>query len=265
MLRMTTNGNHLKTDLIVALDFAREDAAWAVVDALDGLDVVFKVGLELFSAAGPQFVRELVHRKKRVFLDLKLHDIPNTVAKASLQAAMMHVEMFTIHLAGGSAMIHAVRDTLAEIESLKPRILGVSVLTSFDDLRWAEVSRAVSGHSSDAHDAVVRLVDTFAGQGADGIVCSAHELERIRDQYPALYTVVPGIRLDHVPGDDQARTMTPADAATAGASAIVVGRPITQANDPRRVAEQILRDLERVASEQAVIRAAGGTSAGTAQ
>jgi orotidine-5'-phosphate decarboxylase len=207
---------------------------------------------------GPQFVRELVHRKKRVFLDLKLHDIPNTVAKASLQAAMMHVEMFTIHLAGGSAMIHAVRDRLAEIESLKPKILGVSVLTSFDDLRWAEVSRAVSGHSSDAHEAVVRLVETFAGEGVDGVVCSAHELERIRDQYPALYTVVPGIRLDHVAGDDQARTMTPADAARAGASAIVVGRPIIQSQHPRGVAERILQELAQVAGELPATRTANG-------
>lgn len=257
---MTTIGNHQKTDLVVALDFAREDAAWAVVDALDGLNLVFKVGLELFSAAGPQFVRELVHRKKRVFLDLKLHDIPNTVAKASLQAAMMHVEMFTIHLAGGSAMIHAVRDALAEIESLKPKVLGVSVLTSFDDLRWAEVSRAISGHSSDVHDAVAGLVDAFSGAGIEGIVCSAHELERIRDQYPRLYTVVPGIRLDHVAGDDQARTMTPADAARSGASAIVVGRPITQAKEPRAIAEQILRDLDQVAAELAAVRMATSAS-----
>lgn len=231
------------TDLIVALDFPREDAAWNIVEALDGLNIVYKVGLELFSGAGPQFIRELVHQKKRVFLDLKLHDIPNTVAKASLQAAMLHVEMFTLHLAGGTGMIHAVRDALAEIESLRPKVLGVSVLTSFDDLRWAEVSRAVSGHGADVHHAVRRLVDAFALEGIDGVVCSAHELESLREHHPHLYTVVPGIRLEKVQGDDQARTITPQEAAFAGASAIVVGRPITKAEKPREVTEQILRSL----------------------
>jgi len=243
MPRTLESRNHIKTELIVALDFPREDAAWGIVEQLDELDLVFKVGLELFSAAGPQFIRELVHRKKRVFLDLKLHDIPNTVAKAALQAAFLHVEMFTIHLSGGSTMIHAVRDALAEIESLKPKVLGVSVLTSFDDLRWAEVSRTISGHSSAVDDAVSRMVEAFASQGVDGIVCSAHELARIREIHPSLYTVVPGIRLDKLPGDDQSRTMSPAEAAAAGASAIVVGRPITQGLSPRDVAKRILQDL----------------------
>lgn len=242
---MASNGNHGKTDLIVALDFPREGQAWEVVDALDGLDVVFKVGLELFSAAGPQFVRELVHRKKRVFLDLKLHDIPNTVAKAALQAALLQVEMFTIHLSGGSVMVQAVRDALAEVESLKPRILGVSVLTSFDDLRWAEVSRAISGHGSDVDGAVGRLVDEFVPHGVDGVVCSAHELQRVRQLHPSLFTVVPGIRLEKIEGDDQSRTMTPAQAREAGASAIVVGRPITRADSPRDVAQAIFQELGR--------------------
>lgn len=231
------------TELIVALDFPREDLAWTLVNSLDGLNVIFKVGLELFSAAGPQFIRELVHQKKRVFLDLKLHDIPSTVARAAIQAAFLHVEMFTLHLAGGMAMIHAVRDALAEIESLKPKILGVSVLTSFDDLRWAEVSRAISGHGSDAHHAVNRMVDTFASSGIDGVVCSALELQGLRERHANLYTVVPGIRMDQVSGDDQARIMTPSEARIAGASAIVVGRPITQASSPRLVTEQILASL----------------------
>ncbi len=258
---ITPNSNPARTELIVALDFAREDQAWAVVRALDGLNVIFKVGLELFSAAGPQFIRELVHQKKRVFLDLKFHDIPNTVAKASLQAAMLHVEMFTLHLAGGGAMIHAVRDALAEIESLRPRVLGVSVLTSFDDLRWAEVARAVSGHGSDAHDAVVRLVDTFASEGIDGVVCSAHELEELQRSHPSLYTVVPGIRMDSVAGDDQARTMTPREAARAGASAIVMGRPITRADSPRSVVEAVLQELEQERASSMGLQGSGPKSA----
>jgi orotidine-5'-phosphate decarboxylase len=239
------------TQLIVALDFPREDAAWNVVEQLEGLDLVFKVGLELFSAAGPQLVRELVHRKKRVFLDLKFYDIPNTVAKAALQAALMHVEMFTLHLSGGQAMIQAVSKALGEIESLRPRVLGVSVLTSFDDLRWAEVSRAVSGHSSTVQDSVGRLVDEFSSSGLDGVVCSAHELASIRQNHPGLYTVVPGIRLERVEGDDQARTMTPEEAARAGASAIVMGRPLTQSPDPRAATEQVLEVLSRALVRQA--------------
>ena len=149
-----------------------------------------------------------------------------------------------LHLSGGSMMVEAVRDALAEVESLKPRILGVSVLTSFDDLRWAEVSRAISGHGSDVDGAVGRLVDEFVPRGVDGVVCSAHELSRVRQFHPSLFTVVPGIRLERIEGDDQSRTMTPRQARDAGASAIVVGRPVTRAGSPRTVAEDILRQIQ---------------------
>lgn len=244
---MGLNGH--RTDLIVALDYPREDHAWKLVTQLGAEPVIYKVGLELFSAAGPAFVRELVHQKKRVFLDLKFHDIPNTVAKAALQAALLHVDMFTLHLSGGSTMIHAVRDALSEVESLKPKILGVSVLTSFDDLRWAEVSRAINGHAAEIADSVDGLVDGFASAGIDGIVCSPWELESIRARHPGLYTVIPGIRPagPKSAADDQRRTMTPAEAARVGASAIVVGRPITQAPDPAEAARQILRSLAEIA------------------
>src|SRR3954468_14701094 len=116
--------NHVQatTDLIVALDFQRSDRALELVDPLRGYSVIYKVGSELFLSGGPDLVRELVHRKKRVFLDLKFHDIPNTVAKAARQAALMHVEMFTLHLSGGSAMVRAVADELAEIDQLRPKI-----------------------------------------------------------------------------------------------------------------------------------------------
>jgi orotidine-5'-phosphate decarboxylase len=235
--------NHRTTELIVALDYPREDLAWGLVERLQSEPVIYKVGLELFSAAGPAFVRELVHQKKRVFLDLKFHDIPNTVAKAALQAALLHVDLFTLHLSGGSAMIHAVRDALAEIESIKPKVLGVSVLTSFDDLRWTEVSRAINGHAASIPGAVDGLVDTFASAGIDGVVCSPHEVESIRSRHPGLYLVIPGIRPGRSAPDDQSRTMTPEQAASAGASAIVVGRPITQAPDPLEATREILRSL----------------------
>lgn len=244
--------NPRATDLIVALDFAKPERAMELVDELKGLPLIYKVGFELFMAGGADVVRVLVHRKARVFLDLKFHDIPNTVAKAAKQAALMQVEMFTLHLAGGSAMIRAVAQELSEIPALKPKILGVSVLTSFDDVHWAEVTQSMTGHAAHVSDSVNGLVMHAAGWGADGVVCSALELKEIRRHYPGLYTVVPGIRPEGFETGDQARVMTPAQARALGAHAIVVGRPITQSKDPRRVCESILRDLEGEAVDSKV-------------
>jgi orotidine-5'-phosphate decarboxylase len=151
--------------------------------------------------------------------------------------------MFTLHLAGGSQMVRAVADELAEIELLKPKILGVSVLTSFDDVRWAEVTKALTGHAVDAADSVDGLVEHAVSWGADGVVCSAMELPAIRERYPTLFTVVPGIRPEGTKAGDQARIMTPAQAREAGASAVVIGRPITESPDPRAMVESILKDL----------------------
>lgn len=231
------------TELIVALDFAKSDKAFTFIDTMGDLPLIYKVGLELFCSAGPDFVRELVHRKKRVFLDLKFFDIPNTVARAALQAACLHVEMLTLHLAGGSAMVRAVAEEFAMIPELRPKILGVSVLTSFDDVRWAEVTKALTGHAVNVADSVQGLVEHAVAWGADGLVCSAAELGFIRENFPNLYTVVPGIRPEGTAAHDQARVMTPLQAHLAGASAIVVGRPITEAKDPRAMVEQILKDL----------------------
>jgi orotidine-5'-phosphate decarboxylase len=235
--------NSHRTELIVALDLPRADHALALVEQLKDLPVIYKVGFELFMSGGPELVRELGHRKQRVFLDLKFHDIPNTVARAAKQAALLHAEMFTVHLAGGSAMLRAVRAELDEIPALKPKMLGVSVLTSFDDVRWAEVTRALTSHAVDVGDSVIGVVEHAAGWGADGVVCSAHELEFVRSRFPGLYTVVPGIRPEGFKADDQARVMTPAQAHDLGAHAIVMGRPITGASDPRQVVESVLKDL----------------------
>jgi len=235
--------NHKNTDLIVALDYSRPEHAWTLVEALQGLPVIYKVGFELFLSGGPDFVKELVHRKNRVFLDLKFHDIPNTVARAARQAALLHVEMFTLHLAGGREMVKAVANELADIETIRPKILGVSVLTSFDDVRWAEVTKSLTGHAADTTSSVHGLVEHSTSWGADGVVCSAMELEILKKNFPALYTVVPGIRPAGSPSNDQARVMTPAQAHAAGASAIVVGRPITASQEPRAAAASILADL----------------------
>jgi orotidine-5'-phosphate decarboxylase len=236
--------NQVHTDLIVALDFPRADRALEFTESLDGLPVIFKVGFELFMSGGPEIVRELVHRKQRVFLDLKFHDIPNTAARAARQAAFMQVEMFSIHLAGGSAMVKAIAEELLDIPELRPKILGVSVLTSFDDVRWAEVTKAITGHAVDVSDSVMSIVEYAPAWGADGVICSALELPAIRASMPGLYTVVPGIRPVGAGSDDQARVMTPAQACAAGASAVVMGRPITQAQNPRAVVESVLRELK---------------------
>lgn len=235
--------NKPATELIVALDFQRPDRAFELVDALQGLPVIYKVGFELFMGGGPEIVRELVHRKNRIFLDLKFHDIPNTVARAARQAALLHVEMFTLHLSGGSAMVKAVSNELSDIPLLRPKILGVSVLTSYDDVRWAEVTKALTGHAVEVADSVAGLVEHATAWGVDGIVCSAMELENIRVRFPSIYTVVPGIRPNGSAMNDQARVMTPAEAHAAGANAIVVGRPISESSEPRQVVEQILKDL----------------------
>jgi orotidine-5'-phosphate decarboxylase len=231
------------TDLIVALDYPHADRAMALVDKLQGLPVIYKVGFELFLGGGPDVVRELVHRKNKVFLDLKFHDIPNTVARAAKQASLLLVDMFTLHLAGGSSMVRAVAEELKDIPELKPRILGVSVLTSFDDVRWAELTKALTGHAVDVKDSVAGLIEHAPAWGVDGVVCSALELPQIRAAFPNLYTVVPGIRPEGSAANDQARIMTPLQARQAGASAVVIGRPITESPNPRQVVENALRDL----------------------
>ncbi len=235
--------HHQKTDLIVALDFPRAERALEFVHQLEGLPIIFKVGLELFSSAGPELVRELVHRKNRVFLDLKLHDIPNTVARAARQAAFLHVEMFSIHLSGGSAMVRAVADELSNIPELRPKILGISVLTSFSDVLWAEVTRVLTGHATEVKTSVEGLIEHAPSWGVDGVVCSAHELAMIHRVYPSLYTVIPGVRLEGDAPNDQARIVTPAQARAWGANAVVVGRPITQSPLPREAAETFLEAL----------------------
>jgi orotidine-5'-phosphate decarboxylase len=231
------------TDLIVALDFPRADAAMELVKILDTQPIIYKIGLELFTQSGPEFVRELVRMKKRIFLDLKLYDIPNTVSKAARQIAFLNVEMFTIHLSGGTAMVKAVSDELKNISDIRPKILGVSVLTSFDDIRWSEVSKAMTGHAAGVSDSVDRLVDLNSTLGIDGVVCSAMELEMIHKKHPGLYTVVPGVRPQGSQMNDQARVVTPKEARELGASAIVVGRPITEASAPGLVVETLLKEL----------------------
>jgi orotidine-5'-phosphate decarboxylase len=245
------------TELIVALDYPRSDQAYHCVEKLRGLPVIFKVGLELFLNGGNDFVKDLVHQKNRVFLDLKFHDIPQTVARAAKQAALLHVEMFTLHLAGGSSMLRAVVDELSQIPTLKPKILGVSVLTSFDDVRWAEVTKSLTGHASLVSDSVIGLVDHAQKWGRMVWSVRRSNCRRFEKQTPPFIRWCPGF----APNDSnwvrsvvkKARVLLgpmtkhellpPAQARTLGANAIVVGRPITAAIDPREAAVAILKDL----------------------
>jgi len=232
------------TELVVALDFDTIEAAENIIAALNGLPVIYKVGLELFTATGSLWVKHLIASGHRIFLDLKLHDIPNTVAKTILQIDKMGVEFTTVHLCGGHKMLDMIADQLPASSQLK--ILGVSVLTSFKEEEWISNTSLIAklGSGRSIHDSVMHYSTVAHDHPAiSGMVCSSLEVEEIRKKYPEQFLMVPGIRLRGANVDDQARVMTPEEAASVGASAIVVGRPITQVEDPRDVAEQILNDL----------------------
>lgn len=231
------------TQLMIALDYSDPVAARHLVSRFTAGSVIWKIGSELFLAAGPEFVKEMTRARQRIFLDLKFNDIPNTVANAATQAALMGVEFFTLHISGGRKMIEAVKYKLSMVRIARPKLLGVSVLTSFDPTGWNEVTQAVAGKSQPLEKSVIALAQAGVKWGLDGLVCSPHELGLVKKAIPQLFTVVPGIRTAGLAGDDQARVMTPAEARAAGANAIVVGRPITQAPDPVVAVNQILKDL----------------------
>lgn len=229
-----------KTELAVALDFAEVRYAEGLMGDLAGLPVVYKVGLELFMSVGPDWVGLQCERGYRIFLDLKLHDIPNTVANALKQAVDLGVEYTTVHLAGGPRMIEG-----AEIPSdSKLKIIGVSVLTSFSDKDWVEAQSNFAHHPFSIEKAVLSFADLASHHPKiSGMVCSAREVALVRAKYPEIALVVPGIRPLGVTNDDQSRVMTPKEAALAGASMIVMGRPITKAPNARQVAEQTLKEI----------------------
>lgn len=226
--------------LMVALDYPSWSDAQALVSGLKGLPVTFKVGLELFCAEGPAAVTRLKSAGFDVFLDLKLHDIPNTVAGAARIAARIRADFLTVHLSGGRPMLEAAVEA---VKGSSTRILGVSVLTSFSEASWGEVGRAVGGHAASVTQGVQGLVALGREAGVYGIVSSAHELTVVKKVFPQAFCVVPGIRPAGTSAGDQARVMTPSEAAHGGAAAIVVGRPISQAADPRQATQNILAEL----------------------
>jgi orotidine-5'-phosphate decarboxylase len=227
-----------------ALDRPDLDGALALgrslADVLGGL----KVGLEFVTANGPAGVRSVVDIGLPVFLDVKFHDIPNTVAGAVRAAASLGVAMLTLHAAGGPAMLRAAVGAVESLQS-RPWLLGVTVLTSVDDRDLAAL-----GVGQPASDQVRRLADLAQASGLDGVICSPHEIAALRRRCgPEFKLVVPGIRPQGAVPDDQKRTMSPKEAAALGASALVIGRPITAAPDPRAAAQAI--DAE-VAAARAV-------------
>jgi len=230
--------------LIVALDVNSRDSALSLVQALRPRVQRFKVGLELFTACGPPLVREILEKGGQVFLDLKFHDIPNTVARAAVSAARLGVGMFTIHLSGGALMTRRAADELeahCQVYRVpRPKILGVTVLTSLSpaDLEEIGVGRSVE-------DQVVALAEMGKAAGLDGIVCSPNEARLIRDACGRDFMIVtPGIRPAGSEPDDQSRTLSPRGALEAGADFLVVGRPIVKADDPLEAAENILLQMD---------------------
>jgi len=228
-------------DLIVALDVPDAAALDAALTRLPSDLDFFKVGLELYCAAGASALAALRARGARIFLDLKFHDIPRTVERAVRAAAAPDIALMTVHAAGGPAMIRAAADAARALGPRRPRIVAVTVLTSLDAADLA----AIGIGRTPAEEAIALAELAMAG-GADGVVCSAQEVGALRRRLgPQAYLVTPGIRLPGGEAGDQKRTATPAAAARDGASAIVVGRPILEAADPAAAARAIRQDARR--------------------
>lgn len=224
--------------IIVALDYPSAQPALDMVARLDPKLCRVKVGKELFSAAGPALVETLVARGFGVFLDLKYHDIPNTVASACKAAARLGVWMIDVHASGGRAMMQAAREAIAGA-SVRPKLIAITVLTSLGPEDLADI-----GMQGKPHEVVLRLARLAAAAGMDGVVCSAQEAQLLRAACSAGFNLVtPGIRLAEATQDDQKRVMSPRAAIDAGATYLVIGRPITQAADPVATLQRIQREI----------------------
>ncbi len=228
----------MSSRLIIALDFATAEQALTFVKDLQPSQCKLKVGFELFVAAGPEFVRHLVQRGFAVFLDLKFHDIPNTVASACKAAAQLGVWMLNVHASGGVTMMQAAKAALADLPN-PPKLIAVTVLTSMDKAQLAS-----TGIQLEPLEQVQYLAKLAQDSGLDGVVCSAQEAALLRAQLGDEFLLVtPGIRPEGSDKGDQSRVMTPRQAKQAGVSYVVVGRPITQAAEPKAVIAQINADL----------------------
>ena len=221
--------------LIVALDFPTQVKALALVSVLSDAVSIYKIGLQLYTAEGPEIVRAVAATGAKIFLDLKLHDIPNTVAKAVAAASGLGVQMLTVHLSGGRAMLEAAVATKSPNLSL----LGVTVLTSATAETLAEI-----GVNSKVEEQVLRLADLGKKAGMDGLITSPHEVGILRKRLGSqMKLVTPGVRPSWAAADDQKRFAAPQEALKSGADYLVVGRPITADPDPRAAVERLLAEI----------------------
>ncbi|WP_295259343.1 orotidine-5'-phosphate decarboxylase [Veillonella sp.] len=232
--------------LIVALDVSTMDAMKEIVTSLGDAVSFYKVGMELFYAEGEQTVRYLQEQNKQVFLDLKLHDIPNTVAHGVSSLTRLGANLITMHGQGGPVMmkaaVQAARETAEQLGVERAKLLAITVLTSFDDEAWTS-----TGGQLPISDQVIRLAKLAKECGMDGVVCSALEAKMIREACGDDFLIVtPGIRPSFAATNDQKRIATPASALQDGASRLVIGRPITQAENPREAVRLIIEEMENV-------------------
>ena len=234
------DSNDPKSRLIVALDVPDRASALKCVDRLSGRVGYFKLGLEIFTAEGPRLVEEIRSRGERIFLDLKLHDIPNTVAGAVRSACRLGVDMLTVHASGGAAMLRAAVEE-ARNASNQPLILAVTALTSLSDDDAAQM-----GVGQKIEQWVEKLAQTAYGAGVRGLVASSKELPMLRKKFGnEIRLIIPGIRPAGAAMQDQSRAATPGEAIRSGADYIVVGRPILQAADPTAAADAIVTEIQQ--------------------
>lgn len=247
--RSTGEPRSARDRLILALDFPTADEALAMAGRFRGRLAWTKVGMELFTAAGPSLVRQLEERGLKVFLDLKFHDIPNTVARAAAAATELGVSMFNVHAAGGREMlagaVDAARDRAAALGMAPPLVIAVTVLTSLDQ----ETLNRQVGLAGSVADHVERFALAARDAGCDGVVASPQEVERVKAVCGSGFlAVTPGVRPQGNDAGDQRRTLAPAQALHAGSDYLVVGRPVTRAADPVAALESILSEMEGATS-----------------
>ncbi|MCT6699361.1 orotidine-5'-phosphate decarboxylase [Rheinheimera sp. 4Y26] len=229
-----------QSPIVVALDFEQKAAALDLVSRLDPSLCRLKVGKEMFTHFGPDFVQTLHQRGFEVFLDLKFHDIPNTVAKAVQAAADLGVWMVNVHASGGTRMMAAAREALQRYGAERPLLIAVTVLTSMEqtDLTELGINRSVA-------EQVEHLAGLTKQTGLDGVVCSAQEAQMLKRQFGQDFCLVtPGIRPSFATADDQKRVMSPKEALAAGVDYMVIGRPITKASDPLAALQTIYQEIQ---------------------
>ncbi len=228
-----------QTRVIIALDYASGEQALAFVTQLEPGSCRLKVGKELFTRSGPDLVRELSQAGFDIFLDLKYHDIPNTVARACEAAAELGVWMMNVHASGGLKMMQAARQALDKLDGKQPLLIAVTVLTSMNDEDLAGI-----GISEPAENQVLRLAHLAQQAGLDGVVCSPKEAALLRRELGSDFLLVtPGVRPAGLAANDQSRIMTPVDAIAAGSDYLVIGRPLTQSKDPVKTLAEINQSL----------------------